>query len=631
MHRVFFALTIFVLLLSGCGTFEVYVEKTPVGESVIPGSASTPEPKLSLDSTSEEIQRAMLESATKWKSIWLDGTVTNYGLDGTDSQTTTHEQVWIDLTTNRFRVLTGPADGAAEQFLTSDGATILKIDLKTGQSQSDPLPDFAQVGQFVPTPQPGNAYPQPLWGQIGTPLSELAFTSDFAQNEGTFKPVGTELIADREALVVEWTYAQSDVPSWRMWLDGKTAVILKMQSYDKGGGNTVRSEAVVDQVSFDDVFGSSLFGIPSSMPQFSDITGQGSTSTETGADIPAGSDALGEIYFFALPRLSSNETTRLLRVPASCAVGLAECPQVETIEPPFAWKFTLPHFVWSPDGKLAAFSYSDDPQGSPSKLWLFNPAANTWTSLWEYTYIDLPMWSPDGQWISFREQDGLGGETIMVIHPDGSEPKDLTAGGNLSAVSLPYVIDGWISGNLIVRSGKYGTNDTVYLIRVADAHVQPMFKTSLTKAMLVPSSDSAWIAFDDLDISTMIHSVKVAEPDGANAVELANFTGGSIYPIVWSPDNRQLAFAYYTEATQGEETADVYIIGRDGKGLKQIYKGVHIGDVLFSPNGKYLLINETSSAIGGRLFIVNLDTLEQGLLQSPSLTLDSDWFNPAWR
>jgi len=149
--------------------------------------------------------------------------------------------------------------------------------------------------------------------------------------------------------------------------------------------------------------------------------------------------------------------------------------------------------------------------------------------------------------------------------------------------------------------------------------------------MLVPSSDSAWIAFDDLDISTMIHSVKVAEPDGANAVELANFTGGSIYPIVWSPDNRQLAFAYYTEATQGEETADVYIIGRDGKGLKQIYKGVHIGDVLFSPNGKYLLINETSSAIGGRLFIVNLDTLEQGLLQSPSLTLDSDWFNPAWR
>ena len=109
---------------------------------------------------------------------------------------------------------------------------------------------------------------------MGTPLSQLAFTSDFAQNDGTFKPVAIEFIADRETLVVEWTYVQSDLPSWRMWLDSKTAVILKMQSFDKGGGDTIRSEAVVNQVSFDDVFANSLFGIPASLPQFSDINGQ---------------------------------------------------------------------------------------------------------------------------------------------------------------------------------------------------------------------------------------------------------------------------------------------------------------------------------------------------------------------
>src|SRR6185503_9588293 len=126
MKKVFLVLVLFSLLISGCGTFEVYVDTTPVGESELLAGAAAPtvQPGLSLDSTSEEIQDAMLESATKWKSIWMDGTVTYFAMEGTDSQTTTtREQVWIDLTTNRFRVLMGPADGEAERFLTSDGVT----------------------------------------------------------------------------------------------------------------------------------------------------------------------------------------------------------------------------------------------------------------------------------------------------------------------------------------------------------------------------------------------------------------------------------------------------------------------------------------------------------------------------
>ncbi len=471
MKRVSIALLLFSLLLSGCGTLEIYVEGTPVGESVVPASAATAEPMLSLNSTSEDIQLAMLESATHWKSIWMDGTVTNFPVEGTSSPATkTHEQTWIDLTTNRFRVLTGPADGSAEQFLTSDGVSILKMDLKTGQSQSSPMPEFAQVGQYVPTLQPGTAYPQPLWGQMGTPLSQLAFTSDFAQNEGTFKPVGTERIAGREALVVEWTSAQSELPSWRMWLDGETAVILKMQTFDKGGGDTVHSESVVNRVSFDDVFANSLFGIPSLLPQFSDINGQVGKPAETGAAVPSGRDVLGELYFFELPH-QANQVVQLMRLPGLCAVGEAECPNAESVVPPFPFSFSLPMLSWSPDGNLAVMAYPDNPNGTPYKVWLFDPAADTWTSLWEYAYIDAPEWSPDGEWIAFRQQDGSGGEDVMVIRPDGSDPKNLTAGGNLPINGRPYVMDGWVTGNIIVRSAAPGKEGTVYLVRVADAHV----------------------------------------------------------------------------------------------------------------------------------------------------------------
>ena len=631
MQRVFVAFILCALLLSACGTFEIYVETTPIGESVVPGLIATPDPKLSLNSTSEEIQLAMLESATKWKSIWMDGTVTQYAMDGTDSQPQVlREQVWIDLTTSRFRILGGPADGVAEKFLTSDGVTILEMDLKTGQSQSSQMPEFATVGQFVPTPEPGYAFPQPLWGQMGTQLSQLAFTSDFAQAEGTFKPIATEFIAEREALVVEWTEAQSELPSWRMWLDGRTAVILKMQSFAKDGGDAIRSEAVVNRVIFDDVFANSLFGIHSSVPQFSDVSGQGSEPVETGADASSGRDTLGELYFFKLPH-QSNQSAQLVRLPGLCVVGEAECPQLESVETPFPFDFTLTALSWSPDGNFAAFAYPDNTNGTPHKLWLFDPAADTWTSLFEYAYIDPPFWSPDGEWLGFRVQDGLGGEDVYVVRRDGSDLKNLTASSDLPMEGRPYVMDGWISGNIFVRSGKPGNEGVVYLIRVADGRVQSMFESLLTKAVFVPSHGGTWIAYDDYDYSSLKHSLQVAEPDGANIVELASFTGGTLYPIVWSPDNRRLAFAYYTEITQGSQTADVYVIDRDGKGLKQVYRGVTVGSVIFSPDGKYLLISETSSATGGRLFAVNLDTLQQRLIQSPGLSLDSDWYMPSWR
>jgi Tol biopolymer transport system component len=171
----------------------------------------------------------------------------------------------------------------------------------------------------------------------------------------------------------------------------------------------------------------------------------------------------------------------------------------------------------------------------------------------------------------------------------------------------------------------------VYLIRVTDAKVRPTFDTLLTKSIFFPSYDGAWIAYDDYDYSSSKHSLQVAEPDGANAVELASFTGGSIYPVVWSPDNKKLAFTYYTEITHGSQTADVYVINRNGKGLEQVYQGSTVGAVLFSPDGRYLLIAEASSATGARLFVVNVDTLEQHILQAPGLTLDSDWSMPSWR
>ena len=50
-----------------------------------------------------------------------------------------------------------------------------------------------------------------------------------------------------------------------------------------------------------------------------------------------------------------------------------------------------------------------------------------------------------------------------------------------------------------------------------------------------------------------------------------------------------------------------------------------------TPAVESLLVNETTSPTGGHLFIVNLNTLEQRLLQAPGLSLDTDWTMPSWR
>ena len=62
-----------------------------------------------------------------------------------------------------------------------------------------------------------------------------------------------------------------------------------------------------------------------------------------------------------------------------------------------------------------------------------------------------------------------------------------------------------------------------------------------------------------------------------------------------------------------------------------MYKGVAVGRLIFAPNGKYLLVEETTSTTGGHLFLINLATLEQKILEAPGLSTDYDWYAPSWR
>ena len=176
-----------------------------------------------------------------------------------------------------------------------------------------------------------------------------------------------------------------------------------------------------------------------------------------------------------------------------------------------------------------------------------------------------------------------------------------------------------------------GNGDAIYLVRASDGYARPMFDTLLTKAQFIASPDASSLAYDEYDYTSQNHQLKVMEPDGANAITVANFNGSSIYPIIWSPDSKFIAFNYFGSFSTGEPKAEVYLVGHDGSNLSLVYKGVTVGRLLFSPNGRYLLVEETTSTTGGHLFVIDLATLQQKILQAPGLSKDYDWYAPSWR
>ncbi len=584
---------------------------------------------LRTDFSSGQLQQVMIQSATKWMSLQMSGTITWFGADG--STQAFEERTWIDPSNNRFKVELDGVINAADRIVKfSDGMMIYNLNLNSGLVESASFPDFARVGQYVPPVGEGVAYPNPIWGQMGTPLSEMAFSSNFAQGGGTFKAVSLETIAGRETLIVEWTPPSQTQVAYKFWLDTRTAVILKMQEFGvMDGTGALQGERVVARIAYNQIFDANIFTMPSDFQQAVIPTRVGSQPIETGSDSMSDKEA-GELYFFLMPH-QAGKSIQLVKVSGTCIFEPVNCPPMQIVDVPFPFNFTINPLSWSPDGMYAAFSYSDNVNGTPTRLWLFDPAAGSWTSLAEFPYIDPPFWSPNGMWIAFRTQDGLGGEDVYVVRRNGSELKSVST--NLPADGWPYIMDGWLGDSIIMRSALPGAGNTYpsYFVQVADGSVRSTFEAGASKEQFVAAPDTSLLAFDDYDSTTQTHVLKIMDVDGTNEIALANFKGGSIYPVVWSPNSQWIAFNYYSDFNNGLPSAEVYIVNRNGQTLSSIYKGTTVGRLIFSPDGTYLLVEETTSASGGHLFLVNLSTLETNMLAAPGLSADYDWYAPSWR
>jgi len=577
---------------------------------------------LSLDSSSEQIRQRIAESPYHWQTLFVDAQIVDQG------EAPQRVQVWIDRPAFSFRLLSGLLGGFAQTVRIANGMSLLEVDIPSGRSSIQPL-------QMIPADEPLNPEsiraleseirPHPLSSFLGPQVGVLVFPSSLAQNQGMFRPVGMEVVAYRLALIVEWIADGQTLPSYRAWVDVTSGLFLRYQRFDNEGGTEVISEASIVRIDYDLPFPSDLFQTRlRAMPNFV----EGPLALESAAVTPAafeGHDSLGWVYAFVRNNTYPLPGVRLIRLPASCAAGRIPCPAVEVLPTPVDLVASLQPLVWSPTRTEAAWTYPLDQNQHIWTVYRFDPVALVWHELVQMEqYLDSPTWSPDGEWVVFRAQDGQGGSEIFAVHREGGDVKNLIADVGLLEDGNPYTIEGWLRGELIVRSASLAGKQAIYLVRVEEGTVRPWPAERPFHEGMVESPDGFLLAYVHFDEPSRRRIVRILDANGTPLNNLAAFAAGSVLQLTWSPDGRKLGFSHWTEMA-----SSVYIVQRDGRSWQQAYASNSEARFVFSPDGDSLLV-QAMDALGEHLYFVDLTTLESRLVQAPGVGLEESWLWPVW-
>ncbi len=257
------------------------------------------------------------------------------------------------------------------------------------------------------------------------------------------------------------------------------------------------------------------------------------------------------------------------------------------------------NWVSSPDKSLVAFT-------SSGRLLVRNLATGLVTKLADGAQGRL-SWSPDSTRIAFLSDAGLAIANVAagdLVHASGTAAA-------------------WADDDHLVVSGR-SSGIRIRTLSTGETRELVPSRYQVDAWRLAP--DGRRLAFESSGdaVRSAIYVTDLAT--GSTTLVSRNSAGA-----VWSPDSSLIAFNYYSSFSNGDPSAEVYVVSRTGGDPSLVYKGTTVGRLLFSPNGKYLLVEETTSISGGHLFLVNLATLEQKILEAPGLSTDYDWYAPSWR
>jgi Tol biopolymer transport system component len=254
---------------------------------------------------------------------------------------------------------------------------------------------------------------------------------------------------------------------------------------------------------------------------------------------------------------------------------------------------------WSPDGKHIALVGHGS---SGFHIYSLNLATLQATQLTESQCGNevWPSWSPSGHWIAYERSNG--GSGIYLMRADGSGQRKIIPGASEpewapDGKRLAYVADGKLyvaavaapQRALLLRTGRYevghlawspdgkwiafdgdtpkdyfGDNAGVGVVSARGGRLRIINGGSSATW----SPDSKWIAYEVYSNFEQ-SEIRIASRTGTSDRLLRKVPSGNAVPA-WSPRGDRIAIYWYPAGSQGRH-ARLYLVGRDGGGLRQIY------------------------------------------------------------
>jgi len=203
-------------------------------------------------------------------------------------------------------------------------------------------------------------------------------------------------------------------------------------------------------------------------------------------------------------------------------------------------------FSLSPDGRQVAVSI---PSGPRSDIWTHDIARNNSTRLTSQGLNNLPIWTPDGKWITYQSSKG-GPLTLFRMPADLSGPEQQLTKGDNGATA-----DSWSpDGKELVFDVHDAINASDLWVMPANdfSKARPWLRTAATESQARFSPNGRWLAYISNETSRVeVYVRPFAGPGGKQQIS----TEGGLEPL-WAPTGKELFYRSGRKMMVVEVTTD---------------------------------------------------------------------------
>jgi TolB protein len=210
--------------------------------------------------------------------------------------------------------------------------------------------------------------------------------------------------------------------------------------------------------------------------------------------------------------------------------------------------------IWSPDGGHVALI-------DGYRLVVMDLTTKTKRPIGPNAVSFRPAWSPDGRWIAYDTNYGdlIGSNAIYLIHPDGTELKDISEHGSGQWNQARWSPDSqWLVHRRYVGAGEA----ELFVMDTTGAQPRRLTDDRADDRDPAWSPDGQWIVWGFFPSQSDDAGLWLMHPDGSDRRLL--IAGG--FDPSWSPDGTRIAFSYWASP----DTATIWSIEPDGSNLTRL-------------------------------------------------------------